>query len=256
MPARTTVILAAAMAAAFATTLPAQAADRLGADDGGLDDALGGLLDRNEGDLFDDEGERRIEQAARLCLDHAEDEVRDNGGDAADFDRLVDADSDGDRVRLLVDMSADYDGDRRSAQVECEVDFEGDNEVVAFRQVGEAGGGVRGGILGGDDDLEGDLGGDGRREQAAELCLGHAEDEVQDNGGDEVRIDRVVDAESDGDKVRLRADLSADYDDGRRSAQVECEVDFEGNNEVVTFRQVGEAGGAFDDLMNDLLGQQ
>jgi hypothetical protein len=153
-------------------------------------------------------------------------------------------------------MSADYDGDRRSAQVECEVDFEGDNEVVALRQVGEADGGVLGGILGGDDDLEGDLGGDGRREQAAELCLEHAEDEVQDNGGDEVRIDRVVDAESDGNKVRLLADLSADYDDGRRSAQVECEVDFEGDNEVVAFRQVGEAGGAFDDLMNDLLGQQ
>jgi hypothetical protein len=64
MPARTTVILAAAMAAAFATTLPAQAADRLGADDGGLDDALGGLLDRNEGDLFDDEGERRMRRPA------------------------------------------------------------------------------------------------------------------------------------------------------------------------------------------------
>ena len=226
------------------------------AGDGGLDEVLGGLLAQSEDGLFDDEGDRRIDEAARLCLDHAEDKVRDNGGDAADFDRLVDAETQGDRVRVLADMSADYDGDRRRARVECEVDFEGENEVVDFRQLDEGGGGLLGGILGGDDDLDRDLGGDGRREQAAELCLEHAEDEVQDNGGDDVRIDHVVDAESDGDRVRLLADMSADYDDGRRRAQVECEVDFEGNNEVVTFRQVGEAGGAFDDLLNDLLGQQ
>jgi hypothetical protein len=51
--------------------------------------------------------------------------------------------------------------------------------------------------------------------------------------------------------------MSADYDDGRRSAQVECEVDFDGDNEVTAFRQLGEAGGgAFDDLLRDLLGQQ
>ena len=258
MPARTTAILGAAVAAAFATALPAPAADRLGgADDAGLGAALGGLLDRNEGGLFDDEDDRRTEQAARLCLDHAEDEVRENGGDSADFERLVDAERDGDRVRLLADMSADYDGDRRRARVECEVDFEGDNEVVAFRQLGEADGGALGGILGRDDGLEGEIGGDDRREQAARLCLDHAEDKVRDNGGDDVRIDRVVDAEKNGDKVRLLAEISADYDDGRRSAQVECEVDFEGDNEVTAFRQVGEAGGgSFDALLRDILGQQ
>jgi len=257
VPARTTAILGAALAAAFATALPA-AADRLG--DAGTDGpgaVLAGLLAQNSGGIFEaDDDDRRIEQAARLCLEHAEDKVRDNGGDSADFDRLVDAETDGDRVRLLADMSADYDGDRRSARVECEVDFDGDHEVVAFRQQGEAGG-MLGGIFGRDDELEDDLGDDGRREQAARLCLDHAEDEVQDNGGDDVRFDRVVDAESDGDKVRLLADMSADYDDGRRSAQVECEVDFEGDNEVTAFRQVGEAGGgAFDDLLRDLLGQQ
>jgi hypothetical protein len=258
MPARTTAILGAALAAAFATALPAAAADRLG--DAGTDGpgaVLAGLLAQNSGGIFEaDDDDRRIEQAARLCLEHAEDKVRDDGGDSADFDRLVDAETDGDRVRLLADMSADYDGDRRSARVECEVDFDGDHEVVAFRQQGEAGG-MLGGIFGRDDELEDDLGDDGRREQAARLCLDHAEDEVQDNGGDDVRFDRVVDAESDGDKVRLLADMSADYDDGRRSAQVECEVDFEGDNEVTAFRQVGEAGGgAFDDLLRDLLGQQ
>jgi len=32
---------------------------------------------------------------------------------------------------------------------------------------------------------------------------------------------------------------------------------FEGDNEVTAFRQLGEAGGgAFDDLLRDLLGQQ
>jgi ribosomal protein L18E len=258
MPARTTALLGAALAAAFATALPAPAADRLGdAGDDGPGAVLAGLLAQNSGGIFEaNDDDRRTEQAARLCLKHAEDKVRDNGGDSADFDRLVDAETDGDRVRLLADMSADYDGDRRSARVACEVDFEGDNEVVAFRQHGEAAG-VLGGILGRDDDLEDDLGGDGRREQAARLCLDHAEDEIRDNGGDDVRIDRVVDAERDGDKVRLLADMSADYDDGRRSAQVECEVDFDGDNEVVVFRQLGEAGGsAFDDLLRDLLGQQ
>ena len=142
MPARTTAILGATLAAAFATALPGFAADRLGdAGDGGLGPALAGLLAQSSDGIFpNDDGDRRTEQAARLCLDHAEDEVRANGGDAAYFDRLVDAESDGDRVRLLADMSADYDGDRRSARVECEVDFDGDNEVTAFRQLGEAGG--------------------------------------------------------------------------------------------------------------------
>ena len=168
MPARTTALLGAALAAAFATALPAPAADRLGdAGDDGPGAVLAGLLAQNSGGIFEaNDDDRRTEQAARLCLKHAEDKVRDNGGDSADFDRLVDAETDGDRVRLLADMSADYDGDRRSARVACEVDFEGDNEVVAFRQHGEAAG-VLGGILGRDDDLEDDLGGDGRREQAA-----------------------------------------------------------------------------------------
>ena len=253
MPART--ILGAAIAVALATALPAAAADRQG--DAELGEVLAGLLAQDSGGILDEaDGDRRTEQAARLCLDHAEDKVRDNGGDSADFDRLIDAETDGDRVRLLADMSADYDGDRRSARVECEVDFEGDNEVVAFRQLDEAGGGVLGGILGRHDELDTELGGDDRREQAARLCLDHAEDQVRDNGGDDVRIERVVDAEKDGDKVRLLAEMSADYDDGRRSAQVECEVDFEGDNEVTAFRQVDEAGGAFDDLLRDLLGQQ
>jgi hypothetical protein len=36
-----------------------------------------------------------------------------------------------------------------------------------------------------------------------------------------------------------------------------CEVDFEGHNEVVAFRQIGDAGGgSFDSLLRDLLGQQ
>jgi hypothetical protein len=260
MPARTTAILGAAVAAAFATAMPAPAADRSGgAGDTGLGAVLGDLLDRDEGGLFaESEGDRHTEQAARLCLDHAEDKVRDNGGDSAEFDRLVDAETDGDRVRLLADMSADYDGDRRRARVECEVDFDGENEVVAFRQLDEADGGALGGILGRDDGLEGELGGDDRREQAARLCLDHAEGEVRDNGGDDVRIERVVDAEKDGDKVRLLAEISADYDDGRRSAQVECEVDFDGDNEVTAFREVGEAsgGGSFDALLRDILGQQ
>jgi hypothetical protein len=236
MPARTTAILGAAVAAAFATAMPAPAADRSGgAGDTGLGAVLGDLLDRDEGGLFaESEGDRHTEQAARLCLDHAEDKVRDNGGDSAEFDRLVDAETDGDRVRLLADMSADYDGDRRRARVECEVDFDGENEVVAFRQLDEADGGALGGILGRDDGLEGEL------------------------GGDDVRIARVVDAEKDGDKVRLLAEISADYDDGRRSAQVECEVDFDGDNEVTAFREVGEAsgGGSFDALLRDILGQQ
>lgn len=140
MPARTTAILGATLAAAFATALPTLAADRLGgAGDGGLGPALVGLLAQSSGGIFshDDGDNRRTEQAARLCLDHAEDEVRGNGGDAAHVDRLID----GDRVRLLADMSADHDGDRCSAKVECEVDFEGSNQVTAFRQVGEAGGG-------------------------------------------------------------------------------------------------------------------
>jgi hypothetical protein len=259
MSARTTTLLGVTLAAAFAMALPASAADRLGdAGDGALGAPLAGLLAQSSGSIFAaDDGDRRTEQGARLCLDHAEDEVRANGGDAAYFDRLVDAESDGDRVRLLADMSANYDGDRRSARVKCEVDFDGANEVVAFRQLGEAGGGALGGILGRDDALEDDLAGDDRGEQAARLCLDHAEDEVQDNGGDDVRIDRVVDAEQDGDKVRLLADMSADYDGDRRSARIECEVDFEGDNQVTAFRQVGEAGGgAFDDLLRDLLGQQ
>ena len=67
----------------------------------------------------------------------------------------------------------------------------------------------------------------------------------------------MVDAAKDGDRVRLLADMSADYDGDRRSARVECEVDFDGDNEVTAFRQLGEAGGAtFDDLLRDLLGQQ
>jgi uncharacterized protein YkuJ len=98
---------------------------------------------------------------------------------------------------------------------------------------------------------------DSRRTEAARLCLDHAADKVHDNGGGDVRLDRLVDAESDGDKVRLRADMSADYHGDRRSAEVVCEVDFEGHNEVVAFRQIGDAGGgSFDSLLRDLLGQQ
>jgi len=244
MPARTTGLLSAALALALAGALPAQAAD-----DDGLDALLDDVFAPDQGGLFEPTAgsDDRQEQAARLCVDYAEDKVRDNGGEAAHFERLIDAERDGDRIRLRAEMSADYGGDRRSAEVECEVDFEGDNEVVAFRQLGEAGGGY-GGALGGDD---------GRGEQAAQLCLEHAEDKVRDNGGDDVRLERVVDAERDGDKVRLRADMSADYDGDRRSAEVECEVDFEGHNEVTAFRQVGDAGGgSFGNLVRDLLGQQ
>ena len=252
MPARTTGLLSAALAAALASALPAQAADD------GLDAVLDDVFEPRAGGLFDPsagEGDRQ-EQAARLCLDYAEDKVRDNGGDGAHFERLVDAERDGDRVRLLADMSADYDGDRRSARVECEVDFDGDDEVVSFDQVGEAGGGAQGGLFGRDDGLS-DLGGDDRREEAARLCLEHAEDKVEDNGGDDVRLERVVDAERDGDKVRLLADLSAEYDGDRRSGQVECEVDFDGDNEVTAFRQVGEGSdGGFGDVLRDILGQQ
>jgi hypothetical protein len=54
----------------------------------------------------------------------------------------------------------------------------------------------------------------------------------------------------------LAADRT-DYDGDRRTARVECEVDFDGNNEVTAFRQLGESGGgAFDDLLRDLLGEQ
>ena len=75
-------------------------------------------------------------------------------------------------------------------------------------------------------------GADDRTEQAARLCLHPA------------------------DKVRLRADMSADYDRDRRSVEIECEVDFKGHNEVTAFRQVGEAsGGSFDNVLRDLLGQ-
>jgi hypothetical protein len=248
MPARTPGLLSAALLAALAGALPAQAAD----------DGLGAVLDDvfapRDGGLFDPGagGDDRQEQAARLCLDHAEDKVRDNGGDGADFERLVDAETDGDRVRLLADMSADYDGDRRSARVECEVDFDGDDEAVSFREVGEAGGGA----LGRDHDRD-QLGGDDRREQAARLCLEHAEDKVEDNGGDDVRLERVLDSERDGDKVRLLADLSAEYDGDRRGGQIECEVDFDGDDEVTAFRQVGEgSNGGFGDVLRDILGQQ
>jgi hypothetical protein len=60
---------------------------------------------------------------------------------------VVDAERDGDKVRLLADLSAEYDGDRRSGQVECEVDFDGDNEVTAFRQVGAGSGDGFGDVL-------------------------------------------------------------------------------------------------------------
>ena len=249
MPARTTGLLSAALLAALAGALPAQAADN------GLGAALDDVFAPKDGGLFDPSagGDDRQEQAARLCLDYAQEKVRDNGGDGAHFERLIDARRDGDRVRLLADMSADYDGDWRSARVECEVDFDRDDEVVGFEQVGEAGGGARGGLLGRDDDF----GGDDRQEQAARLCLEHAEDKVEDNGGADVRLERVVDAERDGDQVRLLADLSAEYDGDRRSGQVECEVDFDGDNEVTAFRQVGAGSGdGFGDVLRDILGQQ
>jgi hypothetical protein len=248
MPARTTGFLSAALFAAVASASLAQAADQ-----GGLGAVLDDVLAPDDGGLFDPRagaGDRQ-EEAARLCLDYADDKVRDNGGERAYFERLIDAERDGDRVRLLADMSAEYDGDWRSARVECEVDFDGEDEVVSFEQVGEAGGAL-GGRLGRDD-----LGGDHRREEAARLCLEHAEDKVEDNGGDDVRLERVIDVEREGDKVRLRADLSADYDGDRRRGQVECEVDFDGANEVTDFRQVGEArGGGFGGVLRNILGQQ
>jgi hypothetical protein len=144
MPARTTGLLSAALFAALASAPPAQAADQ-----GGLGAVLDDVLAPDEGGLFDPRagaGDRQ-EEAARLCLDYADDKVRDNGGERAHFERLIDARRDGDRVRLVAEMSAEYDGDWRSARVECEVDFDGANEVTAFRQVGERSGDPFGDVL-------------------------------------------------------------------------------------------------------------
>jgi hypothetical protein len=201
------------------------------------------------------------EQAARLCLDHAQQEVRASGGDDVEIDRVIELDVSDERAVLQAEMTADYSGDQRSARVECEVAFEGDNRVVAFRQLDEpeggAPGGAFGGILGDDGGLDRDdsLAPD-RSEQAAELCLDYAQKQVRDNGGDDVRMERLVDADVQGDRVLVEADMSAEYSDGERSARVECQVEFEGDNRVVAFRQSESEGGAFDDLLGDLLGSQ
>jgi hypothetical protein len=201
------------------------------------------------------------EQAARLCLDHAQQQVRANGGDDVEIDRVIDLDVSDEGAVMQAEMSADYSGDQRTARVECEVVFEGDNRVVTFRQLDEAEGGALGGafgaILGEDGDLDRDdsLTPD-RSEQAAELCLDYAQEQVRDNGGDDIRMERLVDADVQGDRVLVEADMSAEYSDGERSARVECEVEFEGDNRVVAFRQSESEGGAFDGLPGDLLGNQ
>lgn len=76
----------------------------------------------------------RVREAERLCLDRAQDLLRERGGGRdIEVDEIVDTDEDGERLKIQGYMRVDdRNRDRRGVWLDCDVDFDGDNRVVYF----------------------------------------------------------------------------------------------------------------------------
>jgi hypothetical protein len=82
---------------------------------------------------------------------------------------------------------------------------------------------------------------EGRPREAVEMCRDRAEDLVRERGaGRAVQVDETDRAREDDDRVEVRGFVRVlERDGGRHRAWIECEVDFEGSNRIVAFREDG-----------------
>lgn len=79
---------------------------------------------------------------------------------------------------------------------------------------------------------------EGRPQEAVEACTEYAQELLEErNRGNEVDVDRIIRAEEDDDIVKVQGYLEVNDRDGdrRRSAWLDCDVDFDGDNEVTYF---------------------
>jgi hypothetical protein len=83
--------------------------------------------------------EGREREAVDLCVDRAEELVRDRerGRGDVEVDEIVRAEEEDDEVEVQGYLRvADRDGDRREAWLDCTVDFQGENEITEFDEDG------------------------------------------------------------------------------------------------------------------------
>jgi hypothetical protein len=83
--------------------------------------------------------EGRERDAVEMCVDRAEDIVRDREGSRGEVevDEIVRAEEDDDEVEVQGYLRVyDRGGDRREAWLDCVVDFQGDNEITEFDEDG------------------------------------------------------------------------------------------------------------------------
>lgn len=76
----------------------------------------------------------RVREAERLCLDRAQDLLRERGGGRdVEIDEIVDTEEDDEVLKIQGYMRVDdRNRDRRGVWLDCDVNFEGDNRVVYF----------------------------------------------------------------------------------------------------------------------------
>jgi hypothetical protein len=76
----------------------------------------------------------RVREAEQLCLERAQDLLRDRGGGRdVEIDEIVDTDEDDEVLKIQGYMRVDdRNRDRRGVWLDCDVNFEGDNRVVYF----------------------------------------------------------------------------------------------------------------------------
>jgi hypothetical protein len=82
---------------------------------------------------------------------------------------------------------------------------------------------------------------EGRRNTAVRMCQERAAEIIRDRGaGREVEVDEITRADEDNDRVKVEGYLRyRDRDDDRRSARMDCEVNFEGNDRITAFDEEG-----------------
>lgn len=78
--------------------------------------------------------EGRPRDAVEMCVERAEEILRDRGGNRdVEIDEITRADEDDNIVKIQGYLRVrDRDGDRHEAWLDCDVDFEGDNRIVYF----------------------------------------------------------------------------------------------------------------------------
>ncbi len=83
---------------------------------------------------------------------------------------------------------------------------------------------------------------EGRPREAVNMCRERAEEIIRDRDrGRNVEVAEIEEAEEDDGRVRVQGRLRVEDDDGDRvgTADLECEVNFEGENEIAEFDEEG-----------------